>query len=76
VKGLLNAAGAIVALASYRSATNVAKQDLAQALRAADTIVVARVISGNVRTNTAGASSEVLVLIIQVIEARLPPDRK
>ena len=71
MKGSLNAAGTILALTSYCSATNPAKPDLAQALRAADTIVVARVISGKARSSPAGASGELLLRIIRVIEGEI-----
>jgi hypothetical protein len=71
VQSLLKAAGAIVALTAYCSATNVPKPDLAQALRAADTIVVARVISGNARTSATGASGEVLLRVMRVIEGEV-----
>ena len=60
-----------MALTSYCSATIVALPDLAQALRASDTVVVARAVSGNARISTAGASSELLLRVIRVIEGEV-----
>jgi hypothetical protein len=62
------AVGIFAALAEQCAGMNVPQPDLSQALRASDTIVVARVLSGSARSSTAGASAELQLFVVRALE--------
>lgn len=49
----------------------VPKPDLAQALRASDTVIVARVISGQAQSNDAGASAHLVLRVVRVLKGEI-----
>ena len=66
----------LAALASLCFGGNVESPDLAKALRASDTVIVGRVISGEVREDSTVASAKLLVNITRVIEGSLTRGRE
>lgn len=71
MKDLLKLTAAMAALTSYCSGINLPKPDLGQAIRASDTIVVARVISGKARSDSTGASAELLLRVVRVLKGEI-----
>lgn len=64
----------MTALIACCSGINVPKPDLAQAIRASDTIIVARVISGKARSDSAGASAELTLRVVRVLKGEIAPE--
>ena len=71
MKGLLKLVGLVAAIAFCCAGIIVPKPDLSQALRASDTIIVARVISGQAQSNDAGASAHLMLQVVRVLKGEI-----
>ena len=66
-------AAAMAAIVWPCAGINVPKPDVGQAILSCDIIVVARVVSGEARSGSTGASSELLLRIVRTLKGELSP---
>jgi len=76
VKETVKLAAVLGVIASCCVGLGVVKPDLAQALRASDPIVVARVISGQAQSTSSGASSDLILRIVRVLKGEISADHR
>ena len=65
--------GTVGVIASCCFGVGAVKPDLAQALRSCDTIIAARVVSGQAQSTSAGASSDLILRVIRVLKGEIAP---
>ena len=71
MRELVTLVGLVVVIACCCAGIIVPRPDLAQALRASDTIIVARVISGQAESNDAGASARLVLRVVRVLKGEV-----